>query len=210
MLDGRAGTGAGAWATTACVAALLAVTGAGCAKQVPPAVLPQAALEVPVVPPRVVGPVMVEEPALPPEEPRTAPSARANHRNNTRGGTPARGTESPVVKVEPPDPNQKPSEATAEPGSASAPASEAGPLLRTPDTADDAEVAKRVRDTLGRAGQNLGRVDYTALNPGAKGQYDMARRFIAQAEEALKGKNLSFARYLAEKAETLSTSLLNR
>ncbi len=94
---------------------------------------------------------------------------------------------------------------TATPGAPAEPA----PLLRT-DTADDAEVARKVRETLGRANTNLNKANYNNLGAGAKGQYDTARRFIAQAEEALKGRSLTFARYLADKAETLSASLLNR
>jgi hypothetical protein len=117
-----------------------------------------------------------------------------------------------VVKVEPPPesakaletPNGQPS-----PSGANADATPP-PLLRTPDTADDATVAKSVQDTLARAQQNLDKVNYQALNPGAKAQHDTARRFIAQAQDALKSRRLDFARYLADKADRLSASLLNR
>ena len=54
------------------------------------------------------------------------------------------------------------------------------------------------------------KINYNGLNQGAKGQHDTARRFIAQAEDALKSKNLVFARYLADKAENISASLINR
>ena len=87
---------------------------------------------------------------------------------------------------------------------------EVNPLLRTPDTANDAEVSRKVRETLARAGDNLNKINYNGLNQGAKGQHDTARRFIAQAEDALKSKNLVFARYLADKAENISASLINR
>ena len=60
------------------------------------------------------------------------------------------------------------------------------------------------------AEQNLNKVNYQALNPGAKAQHDTARRFIAQAQDALKSRRLDFARYLADKADRLSASLLNR
>jgi hypothetical protein len=83
-------------------------------------------------------------------------------------------------------------------------------LLRTPDTANDAEVSRKVRETLARAGDNLNKINYNGLNQGAKGQHDTARRFIAQAQDALKSRRLDFARYLADKADRLSASLLSR
>ncbi len=170
---------------------------------------PPTPLEVPVVPPRLVGPVVVEEPAVPTAEaPEPAPPRQRAPRV-TRGT--GNGTE-PVVKVEPPPESAKaPEAASGQPASGTTTA-QAGPapLLRTPDTADDEGVAKIVRDTLNRADQNLNKVNYQALNPGAKAQHDTARRFIAQAQEALKSRRLDFARYLADKADRLSASLLNR
>ena len=83
-------------------------------------------------------------------------------------------------------------------------------LVRQQDTADDATVVKSVQETLQRAQQNLEKVNYQALNPGAKAQHDTARRFIAQAQDALKSRRLDFARYLADKADRLSASLLSR
>jgi hypothetical protein len=93
---------------------------------------------------------------------------------------------------------------------AAAPPTPTEPLLRTPATANDTEASRRVRDTLGRAQKNLDQVDYRTLSVNARMQADTARRFITQADAALKNRQLTFARYLADKAETLSTSLLNR
>jgi type IV secretory pathway VirB10-like protein len=195
----------------ACVGAcvgLVSLTGAAaCAKKPVVVHADPPPLEVPIVPPRVLGPVMVEEPPPPAvEAPEPAPARPGRGTRNTGR------TNDPVVKVEPPpDSASKPPETSTEPApgtSASAPA-EPAPLLRT-DTADDAEVARKVRETLGRANENLNKANYNNLSAGAKSQYDTARRFIAQAEEALKGRSLTFARYLADKAETLSASLLNR
>jgi hypothetical protein len=188
---------------------------AGCAKKVPVAQAPPPPLEVPVVPPRLVGPVVVEEPPTPTAEaPEPAPPRQRAPRPAARGNG---GTnEPPIVKVEPPpesagktpDPAAGQTAGSAS-GSASA-AAAAAPLLRTPDSADDEGVAKSVRETLTRAEQNLNKVNYNALNAGAKEQHDTARRFIAAAQAALKTRRLDFARYVADKAERLSASLLNR
>lgn len=186
---------------------VVSVSLAGCAKKPLIVLADPAPLEVPLVPPRVLGPVAVEEPAPPPVEATAPAPARPNGRPRNTGRT-----ADPVVKVEPPpDPNAKPAEGTVDPnasGSSSA-APEPAPLLRT-DSADDAEVARKVRDTLGRANENLNKANYNNLGAGAKSQYDTARRFIAQSENALKARNLTFARYVADKAEALSASLLNR
>jgi hypothetical protein len=186
---------------------LLAGT-AACAKQPVVVQAPPLPLEVPVVPPRLVGPVMVEEPAVHPVE---TPDEPAAPRPPTQRAAPVRPHD-PVTKVEPPpDPNAKPPDGTAgQTGTGATGQGEPAPLLRTPETANDSEVVRKVRETLTRAGANLKQVNYNNLNQGAKTQHDTARRFILQAEEALKGKSLVFARYLADKAEVLSASLLNR
>ncbi len=182
----------------------------GCAKKAPVAQAAPTPLEVPVVPPRLVGPVVVEEPAVPTAEtPEPAPPRQRAPRATARGT--GNGTE-PVVKVVPPPESAKAPETSNGQPAAGTSTAQAGPapLLRTPDTADDESVAKSVRDTLNRADQNLNKVNYQALNPGAKAQHDTARRFIAQAQEALKNRRLDFARFLADKADRLSASLLNR
>jgi hypothetical protein len=183
----------------------LSLVGSACAKKEAVVVPPPAPLEVPVVPPRLVGPVMVEEPELPPLEVPEPKPARPRPRPAAKG-------DDPVVKVEPPpDSTTKPNDsATPPPSTGTSAAAGPAPLLRTPDTANDAEVSRKVRETLARAGDNLNKINYNGLNQGAKGQHDTARRFIAQAEDALKSKNLVFARYLADKAENISASLINR
>jgi hypothetical protein len=180
-----------------------------CSKKVPLAQAPPPPLEVPVVPPRLVGPVVVEEPPVPTAE---APEPAPARPRPPRATAKANGGTEPVVKVEPPPESAKALETPNGQPSPSGANAEATPppLLRTPDTADDATVAKSVQDTLARAQQNLDKVNYQALNPGAKAQHDTARRFIAQALDALKSRRLDFARYLADKADRLSASLLNR
>ena len=59
---------------------------------------------------------------------------------------------------------------------------------------------RAIRTVLARATTDLNRVDYRALNADARTQYDTAKRFIQQAEDALTRRNLVFARSLADKA----------
>ena len=67
-----------------------------------------------------------------------------------------------------------------------------------------------MRDQLALATGALRRVDYLGLNADARSQYDTAKRFIEQAEQALKEKNLVFAAKVAEKAAGLAASLVGR
>ena len=57
---------------------------------------------------------------------------------------------------------------------------------------------------------DLARIDYRTLSADAKAQYDIAKRFSQQAEEALKVRNLVFAGQLADKAAALAALLLKR
>ena len=69
---------------------------------------------------------------------------------------------------------------------------------------------RTIQDTLSRASTNLNSVDYRVLNNDAKTQYDQAKRFISQAQDALRERNLVFAANLAEKANTLASQLSGR
>jgi len=82
-------------------------------------------------------------------------------------------------------------------------------LQQTPP-AQTSEMERQVREHLARAGTDLDRVNYKALNADGRSQYDTAKRFIKQAEQALEEKNLVFAVFVAEKAAGLAASLLGR
>ena len=69
---------------------------------------------------------------------------------------------------------------------------------------------RKVRALLANAARDLSRVDYRSLSVDAKAQYDIAKRFSEQAEEALKVKNVVFAGQLADKAATLAALLIRR
>ena len=82
------------------------------------------------------------------------------------------------------------------------------PLGRQPQREE--EVERRIQGVLGQAKGDLNRVNYQNLNSDGRMQYDLAKRFVSQSEEALKAKNLVLANSLAEKASTLATQLLGR
>jgi hypothetical protein len=84
------------------------------------------------------------------------------------------------------------------------------PTLQTTPAQREVEVERRIRTVIGQASMDLGRVDARSLNADARTQFDTARRFVAQAEEALRARNLVFASNLADKAATLAAQLSGR
>ncbi|HXH07876.1 MAG TPA: hypothetical protein VNI83_14925, partial [Vicinamibacterales bacterium] len=84
------------------------------------------------------------------------------------------------------------------------------PELRTPETADDQQASRQVRETLERARGLLQQVDYRRLGQEARAQYDTAKQFMDHAEEALRVRNYVAARYLADKADTIARQLSGR
>ena len=159
-------------------------------------------LAVPSVPPRIVGPVVVpDERPQPVAEAPAAPDAAAGVE-----AAPASRPPDPAAETAVEDPQRARAEG-AEP--AAAPPTPA-PLLRTRETANDVEAAKKVQEVLRRAEQNLAKVNYRGLSANGRKDADTARRFITQAGEALEKRQLIFALSMADKAEALSTSLVNR
>ena len=159
-------------------------------------------LDVPALPPRNVEartpgpppPVTLVEPAPTVlEPPRPAPSAQQRP-------DPAK-PEPPKVEPAPPVEAAKPVE-----DSRSQPAT----TLQTTPSEREAQVEKGTRDLLARALVDLNRINYSLLKADARTQYDQARRFISQAEDALLKKNLVFANNLAGKASTMAAQLAGR
>lgn len=138
-------------------------------------------LNAPEPPRRVVVPAP-EQMTLPPVE---EPPATAT--------TPAK----PPVRTPNPRPTAPP---PPEPAPATTPPAPA--VLLT--TANTAEFEKRVREQLARAQGQLSQVNRSNLGTDARAQYDAAKGFIRQAEEALKVKNLVYAGQLADKAATMA------
>lgn len=167
---------------------LLAVTASGCMRARAKTLPNGPPLDVPAPPPRIVLPLEAEappaQPVPSPEEPRRAPTPARPR--------PAAPAETPRAAEEPPRPAPVPPAATT--------------LLTTP-AAGQGEVERATRATMTRASADLNRIDYRALNANARTQYDTAKRFIQQAEDALRLKNLPFAKNLADKAAVLAAQL---
>jgi len=182
--------------------AVLTLSSAGCTKKVIAAAPAPVPLAVPSVPPRIVGPVAVpEDRPQPVAEAPTAPAQRPAPRP-PRLNRPA----DPAAETAVEDPQRARVEGPEPVTAAGTPA----PLLRTRDTANDVEATRKVRDVLARAEQNLAKVNYRSLTANGRKDADTAKRFISQAGEALDRRQLTLAQSMAEKAEALSTSLVNR
>jgi outer membrane biosynthesis protein TonB len=158
-------------------------------------------LEMPPPPPRDVEPADVEVP--PPVPLATEPAHNAPPR--TRPTPPPRPAEprTEAPKPEPPTPviePPKPAEEAPRPPTT---------LQTTPATAEG-EVERGIRASLQRATADLNRVDYRHLNTDARTQYDQAKRFVGQADDAIRMKNLLYAKNLAEKAATIAAQLAGR
>lgn len=161
---------------------------------------PDAPLNVPPPPERDIESVGVEEPPPPPPEPAPEPPRTLPPRPR-----PAPAREQP--RVEPPKPEPPPAEP---PKPAEEPPRGATSTLQTTPATVEGELERGVRATLTRASNELNRIDYRVLNADAKIQYDTAKRFIRQADDAVRTKNLLFAKNLADKAATIADQLAGR
>lgn len=176
--------------------ALTAFSGAGSACRRPPVkttpMMPP--LEVPPPPPRNVEPADTQTP-------QPMPLVDAPVRTVER----PRATPPPQPREARPEPKV---EAPAEPK----PAEEvrSGATLQTTPSASEGELERKVRAILQTATNDLNRVDYRRLNADVQMQYDTAKGFVRQAEEALAKKNLVFAQTMAEKAATMASQLAGR
>ena len=148
-------------------------------------------LEPPPPPPRVVA-IYTPEPEPAPATPAVEPAAPVR--------PPAR----------PARPEQKPEPAATTPEQpVEAPrASPAPALTLTPSPGSESQTLTAIRGLLGQAARDLSRVNAASLNSDGRAQYDQARRFIQQAEEALKTRNIVFAGKLADKAATMAAVLV--
>ncbi len=153
-------------------------------------------LDVPPPPPRVVEP----EPA----PPAPAPAPEEEPAPPTPPRPPARRepAKAEAPKPEPPKPEPPPE---TKPGESRPPVT-----LQTTPTQGEAELERTIRARLGQATADLARVDIRTLNADARMQYDTAQRFVAQADEAVRARNLVFAKSLADKAAALAAQLAGK
>ena len=82
------------------------------------------------------------------------------------------------------------------------------PLTLTPSPGSEPQTVAAIRDLMTRAGRDIARVNAASLNADGRTQLDQARRFLQQAEDALKAKNIVFAGKLADKAATMAAVLV--
>lgn len=177
-------------APLAVVLVLAAFGAAGCtARAIAPVVEPELpSLEPPPAPPRIVAVYPDPPPPVPLEATATVPPAALLK---------------PQPRPTPPPPAQTPA-----PDNASS-ANPAGPALTlTPVPGTEAKTEASIRALLGRASSDLARVNATSLNSDGRAQLEAARRFVQQAEEALKVRNLVFAGKLADKAVAMAAVLV--
>lgn len=153
-----------------------------------PAAMP--ALEPPPPPPRVVAQYAPEpEPivATPPVEPAVPakPPARPSRPEQRQEPTPA-AVDAAEAIARPPAPS----------------------LTLTPSPGSEAQTVVSIRNLLSQATRDLSRVIPSSLSGDGRAQYESARRFIQQAEDALKTRNVVFAGKLADKAATMAAVLV--
>ena len=165
------------------------VSGCATAKASAPAPLPT--LAPPDVPPRVITEYLPDPPL--PAEPVPAEAVTPPPR-------PARPPRRDVARPEAP-----PEEPQGPPQVVSAPAP---PSLSLQTPGAGARADQSVRTLLAQASRDLSRVDYQALDADGRAQYDTASRFMQQADEALKARNVMFAGKLADKAATMAAVLV--
>lgn len=168
-----------------------ASAGAACAKARAAEVPSLPALSPPDVPPRIVADYLPDPPL--PAEPVATDSVT----------TPPRSAR--PLRRDPPRP--EPQEEPPTPAPAVAPAS-APPSLTLQSTGLSAKADQSVRTLLAQAARDLGRVDYQKLDTDGRAQYDTARRFMQQADDALRARNVMFAGKLADKAATMAAVLV--
>ncbi len=111
--------------------------------------------------------------------------------------------------VRPPRPEQKAEPAATTPEPAEAVARPQQPALTlSPSPGSESQTAVAIRNLIMRATRDLARVNTSALNDDGRAQYATARRFIEQAEDALRARNVVFAGNLADKAATMAAVLV--
>ena len=70
----------------------------------------------------------------------------------------------------------------------------------TPAPGTEAKTEASIRALLAQVPRDLGRVNASALSADGRTQFEAARRFVQQSEDALKARNLVYAGKLADKA----------
>lgn len=173
----------------AAAALLLLAAVSACGKVQAKLPAPMPALDMPSPPGRLIVPSSIPEPT---PEPTPTPIAPP----------PAKPKDPPpTTRPERPSPTPTPTPDAAPPA--------APPVLQTTSSSTELErLESNAKSQLLTAQRDLDRVNYRGLNSDAKLQYDTARQYIGQAEDALRIKNYVFASQLADKAAVLASLLV--
>ncbi len=148
-------------------------------------------LDPPPPPPRVVA-TYASEPEPMPVTPAVEPAV------------PAQPSARPPRPESRPEPTASVADPVQEPARPAMPLS----LTLTPSPGSEAQTAAAIRDLLARGARDLARVNAAALDADGRAQFEAARRFLQQADEALKARNIVFAGKLADKAATMAAVLV--
>ena len=162
------------------------------------------ALEMPAPPEHDVEPI--ETDPLTSTRVPAEPDDAARRTSNPRPRTPPPVRE--PAKPEPPKPETPKPETPPEAPKAEEP--RPAPPLQTAPATVEGEAERTIRATIQRATADLNHIDYRALNVDGRAQYDQAKRLMRQADDAMREKNLVFARSLADKAATIAAQLSRR
>jgi hypothetical protein len=172
----------------AALAILLVASVSACGKVKASVPQPMPALEMPAPPGRLIIPATIPEPS--PEPVAPAAVQTPVRQNNPQATRPAERSTPPLPEPTPPAPT---------------PPAQPPVLLTTPNAGD---LEQKAQSNIAAAQRDLQKVNYKALSPDAKLQFDTAQQYIGQAETALKMRNYVFAGQLAEKAATLASLLV--
>jgi hypothetical protein len=168
----------------------LVAAGTGCAARaqatVPEAPLPE--MDPPPAPPRMVA-IYVEPGEPVPVEAPPAAEPLTPARPAPRPASPAPAPGPPAVAENPPPPPPPPA------------------LTLTPAPGSEAKTEASIRSLLAQVTRDLGRVNVPNLSADQRTVLDAARRFVQQAEDALKARNLLYAGKLADKAAAMAAVL---
>ncbi len=174
---------------------LLAGGLAACASGRAQVVEEQPTLAVPPVPPRTIEaqPLVeppVSEPIVEASTPATPPPKPRANRANTE-----------------PKPEPKPEVPPVETANATVPNPAPVAALRTPSTPSGPEATRQLKETLQRTDAILNKVDYQKLGDDKRANWNAAKAYLRQAEEAIAKDDIRQALNLAERAENIAKQL---
>lgn len=184
--------GSAATRASACALLLLVAIGAGACAKPKAKIVPDVPMEIPPPPPRVVEAAELSSP--PPVGLITEPARAVPDRPKPAGQVRSEPREAPRPEPAPSRPDD----------------TRRGTALQTTPVEREGEVEQQLRALVAKASRDLSKVDYRLLDRDARTQYDTAKRFIDQAEEAVRSRNFVLAGTLADKAATLANQLGGR